>query len=164
MKDGQGFCKAFRNGVDFSFGAAAGEVMEAIVRFLTSLPMAVRCGGTFLAHSVPAPNRMEAAGTEILRRPYRPEDMKRGGPLYDWTWGRAQTAEEMEALAARLECSFFMLGHKHIEGGYEWLPPRTVFLTSDTERGCVVVFPAGAPQTLDTIQPAIRPIVALRKG
>ncbi|RPI60372.1 MAG: hypothetical protein EHM48_07365, partial [Planctomycetaceae bacterium] len=102
-KEGRGVCKTFVAGVEHAHGEGAAEVMAAAHEFLTSFPLAIRCpNGVFISHSLPSPNRMELAGLEILARPYTPEDFSRGKSVYEWTWGRNQTAEQLNQLAGQL--------------------------------------------------------------
>ncbi len=141
IKDGQSFCKSFREGVEFSFSDDAEEVYEAIEEFFMSLPLAIRCAnGVFISHSLPSPNRTEIAGLDILDRPFGLEDLKRGQPVYEWLWGRRQSEEQLEELAGKLSIDFFVLGHQHIDEGCRLLGPRGIVVVSDHGRGYVVRF------------------------
>lgn len=162
IKDGRGLCKDFEAGVRFSFGEAADEVLEAMNDFLMSMPLAVQCpNGVFLAHSAPSPWRMEKAGIEIFQRPYRPEDLLRGGAVYEWTWGRDQSIEQLDALAEQLGVELFVLGHRHCKGGYEVLCERAIVLNSDDTHGCVMPFDADSPTSIEQLTTLVKPIAAL---
>jgi hypothetical protein len=161
-KSGRGVCKAFTQGVAYAFEDEAADVLAAVEAFLMSLPLAVRCpNGAFITHSLPHPARMEMAGTEILRRPYAPEDLRRGHPVYEWTWGRGQTAEQVEALAGELGVELFVLGHRHVESGWEQLCPRAVTVASDHAHGCVMQFTSDEPVGEGDLPRLLKPIVAL---
>ncbi len=145
-KEGRGVCKSFRAGVEFAMGDQAGETYPALMSFLQSLPLAVRCpGGTFISHSLPSPGRLCQAGTDILTRPATEDDWPRGKPLYEWTWGRAHTQEILDALAEKLDATFFVLGHKHMDTGYEPLGTRAVNIVSDVPLGVIFRFPGDRP-------------------
>ena len=161
-KEGQGVCKAFDAGLEAMFGLEAPEVRSAVNEMLRSLPLAGRCqGGAFLSHSLPSPNRMPLVDWDVLQRPYRPEDFPRGGSVYEWTWGRGYTREQLDQLAARLEAKLFLLGHQHIDTGYEIQLDRVVVLASNHAHGAVMVFDAGEQIPRDGLSGHIRPIVAL---
>lgn len=164
-KDGRSMCRQFAEDVVASFGDAGQDVLVAVLAFLRALPIAVRCAnGAFVAHSAPAPERMDAAGTDILDRQSTDDDLLRGGPVYDWTWGRHQTAEQMEALGEQLGVSFFVLAHRHVDSGYEPVGERAATITSDNPHGCVARFATDQPLTAETFADAVRPIATLRRA
>lgn len=161
-KDGRGACKAFQAGLDHCMGQDAPEVLQAVREFLQSLPLAAKCpGGVFIAHSLPSPKRMQAAGTDILHRPYRPEDLRRAGAAYEWTWGRGHTAEQLDALAATLGVEFFLLGHQHVAEGFRVVSPRCATLASDHAHGCAMEFGSDDRLTAESAAACVRPIAAM---
>jgi hypothetical protein len=161
-KDGRGVCKAFLAGVRFAFGDAADEVLQAINEFLLSMPLAVRCPNkVFVAHSLPSPSRMAVAGMDVLRRPYEPADLRRGGGVYEWTWGRDQTVDQLEALRRELDAEYFILGHRHSEQGYETISDRGLTLNTEHERGYVMVFGADEPLKADELSRYLKPLLKL---
>ncbi|MCK5114452.1 MAG: metallophosphoesterase [Phycisphaerae bacterium] len=140
-KEGVGVCKGFVEGVEFTYGDDAPAVLEAVMTFLRSLPLGIRFDNrVFVSHSLPSPNRVELAGIEILARTSQDEDFLRGKPAYEWVWGRNQTPEQLDELAAELDVDFFVLGHRHIDEGYLMIPQRAVAINSNTPRGVVCVF------------------------
>ena len=161
-KDGAGSCKAFAAGLETAFGPDAPEVRSAVHEMLRSQPLAGRCeNGMLLSHSLPSPDRMGMIDWEILRRPYRDEDFRRGGSVYEWTWGRGYTPEQLAELAERLEADQFLLGHKHIETGHEVPCPNVVILASNHSHGAVMVIDAGRKIPDEDLPKHIRPIVGL---
>ncbi|MFA6134313.1 MAG: metallophosphoesterase [Phycisphaerae bacterium] len=161
-KDGRNVCEAFVAGVRFAFEDQAEEILPAISDFLLSMPLAARTpGGTFMAHSLPSPSRMELAGTEILSRPYAPTDFGRGCPLYEWLWGRGQSDAQLDSLAAELGVNFFVLGHRHTAAGCEAIAARAVTLASDHEHGCLLHFTSDQALDAQTVVMSAIPLVAL---
>lgn len=151
-KEGRGVVKAFLAGVRFAFPDATDEMLPAINEFLLSIPLALRCPNkVFIAHSLPSPSRMAMAGMEILGRPIVPQDLRRGGGAYEWTWGRDHTADQLESLAGQLDIEYFILGHRHSQQGYEVVSPRGLTISTDHERGYVMAF--GGDQPLDGGRP-----------
>jgi len=163
VKDGRSYCKGFTEGIRYSFGEAeADETIAAVDDFLRSLPLAIVCdNGVLIAHSVPSAGRMRAAGTEILRRPAGPEDLKRGGCVYEWTWGRGHTPEQLDELAAAIGASFFILGHQQVSGGLQIISPRAIALGSDGPHGRIVEFSTAKPLSAESAEAQAKPIVAL---
>ncbi|MCD4824275.1 MAG: metallophosphoesterase [Phycisphaerae bacterium] len=145
-KEGRGVCKSFVNGVNYCFGDDGPEVLQAAMDFCRSLPIAIRFDNAVqVSHSLPSPVRAEIAGVDILTRPYQDGDFNRGGGAYEWTWGRDQTPEQLDELAARLDVEFFILGHRHIADGCMMLPNRAMAINSDGPGGCIAEFPTDRP-------------------
>ncbi len=158
-KDGRGVCKSFVEGVNFCFGDAGGDVLEAVLEFCRSLPMAVRFdNGLQATHSLPSPDRTELGGVDVLNRPYQDGDFIRGGAAYEWTWGRDQTPEQLDDLAEKLDVEFFVLGHRHLESGATILPDRAIAINSDGPNGCVFEFSTDQTITGENAQQCIKPI------
>jgi len=161
-KEGHGVCKAFAAGVEYSFGPAAEEVMPALLDFLTSMPLAIRCSnGVLLSHSLPSATRMEKVDLTFPRRDYTNEEMSRGGMAYEWTWGRQQTPEQLQEIARRLDVKFFVLGHRHSGNGWEKITDTAICVSSDTERGQLLQMDARQSMAYDEMVACLRPIIAL---
>jgi len=163
-KAGRRVCQGFTDGVHYAFGPEAPEVLPALDDFLLSMPLAIRCPNrVWICHTLPAPTRMDLAGFEILDRPYEAADLRRGGPVYEWTWGRNQTPEQIDHLAAQLDVDFFVLSHKHIETGYEMLSPRAIVVVSDHDHGGLLQFSTGDPLTGDGAAACFKPAAAMTR-
>jgi hypothetical protein len=164
-KEGRGVCNAFNQALAGAFGEDCPEIVSAVEEFLQSLPLAIRCSnGALLSHSLPSPGRMELAGTAILDQAgYQADDFKRGNAVYEWTWGRGQTPEQLDALAGTLGVEFFVGGHRHSGLGYEMIPGRGISIASDNENGCLLEFPGETKLTMDNVMNFLKPIRTLSK-
>ena len=163
-KEGLGVCKAFTGALKAEFPAFADEVAQAVDEFLLSLPLAVRCpNGVFISHSLPAPARMALAGVDILNQagPYRQGDLRRGGGVYEWTWGRGQTHEQLTQLAGQLQACYFILGHRHAPEGFEVISPLGVTISSDNQRGHVIRLATDQPFNDEIMKQSLTPIIAM---
>ena len=160
-KSGRGSCKAFNQGLEYEFEDRADEISQALEKFLYAMPLAAKCGPVLMSHSLPHPSRMELAGTDILNREYSFEDLRRGGPVYEWTWGRDQTPGQLDELADQLGVEYFILGHRHVEQGYEPIGQLAVTVASDHSHGVIVQFTGQHPPNGQTIEKHIRRINAL---
>jgi hypothetical protein len=165
-KEGRGVCKAFSQGLAESFGPRAAEVCEAVNDFLLSIPLAVRIGDAVLVtHSLPSPQRMQQAGTDILSAEgYNDRDVRRGGGAYEWTWGRNQTPEQLADLSAKVGARFFVLGHRHSGMGYELIPDRGISLACDNDRACILHLPPHTALTLENVLTYLKPVVTIGKS
>ena len=123
-------------------------MLEAITEFLKSLPLGIFCPNQVLiSHSTPAPNKMHDATVGILQHASQRADLDRGGPVYQWVWGRGQTAEQLKDLGRRLGVDFFVLGHRKIDGGFEVFAEHAIAISSDKAGGCVLHFSTDVPLT-----------------
>jgi len=161
-KAGQGSCEAFAAGVYEEFGSSGDEILAAAAGMLQAMPLAVRCpGGVFISHSLPSPHRMQLAGTDILTRDYCPEDFRRGGSVYEWTWGRSLDPVMIEELAEKIGVEYFILGHQHVQAGYEKIGSRAVTITTDHSHGCVVQFMGDQSIDSDSMESCVRRIASI---
>ncbi|MCE5326125.1 MAG: hypothetical protein LLG01_06885 [Planctomycetaceae bacterium] len=160
LKDGRGVCREFTAGVATAFGDDAPHVSEALNDLLLSFPLAVQTpGGAMVSHSLPTPGAQ--APSDVLERSLTADDFARGGAVYQWLWGRRQNRAQIEQLAQRLKVNFFVLGHRHMEGGFELFDPQAVALTSDTQHGCIIEFSSDEMLTAEAAQECIKPIALL---
>ena len=163
-KQGAGSIEQFNEGVRYNFPDATSEIHSALEEFLLSLPLAARTpGGVMMAHSMPSPERMDKADTDIFQRDYEENDLRRGGPVYEWTWGRKQTPEQVDALAEELEVALFLLGHRHVAGGCEAVTDKAVTVASDHSRGMLVPFSSDETLTGDQVPQRAKRILSLQK-
>ena len=161
-KEGRGTCRDFNAGIEHAFGDWSHEVRSAAETLMASLPLAARCSnGMFMAHSLPSPGRMELMDWDVLGRPYRPDDLHRGGSVYELVWGRGHTPPQLQQIAARLGVRQFLLGHQHIATGFEIQHGCLLILASDHPHGAVAVFDAGTGVPDDHLPDLVRPIAAL---
>lgn len=160
-KNGRGVCKAFTEGVRYAFGASGDEALAAIHDFLRSMPLAARVGRTLMSHSLPSPGRWTDACLDILRGGATDADFRRGGPVYEWTWGRGHTPEHIEQLAAAIGVDFFLIGHYHTGRPFEAIGRRALTVSSDDDHGCLLPFAGATPLNQAAALEALKPIVSL---
>jgi hypothetical protein len=158
-KRGRTLCKQFTEDVVSAFEVGGDEVLAAVLVFLRSLPLAIRTAGEVLiAHSIPSPNRTDEAGIDILDRESVDEDLLRGGAVYEWTWGRDQHADQIEALAQQIGVEFFLLSHRPVERGFEVISPRAAAITSEDASGCIATFPNDQTLSGDSLPDVVTPL------
>lgn len=164
-KEGRGVCKSFSQALADAFGPESPQVSQALNEFLLSAPLAIRFGrGIMVTHSLPAPGRMELAGADILAaQGYTDRDIRRGGGAYEWTWGRNQTPEQLDDLAAQLGVQFFVMGHRHSPEGFELVPSRAISLTCDSDRGCILHLFNDTNVTLENVRQYLKPVITLAR-
>ena len=159
---GQPSCKVFAAGVSSLFNGEADEVMDAMKEFLQSLPLAVMCPNhVLLSRSLPSPGRVTDECFDVLERPYRPEDLRRGGGAYEWTWGRRHTEEMVAELGRRMDVDYFIIGHVPSPDGFEQVGSQVLILACDHDRGCILPFSTSRPLTGESAREGITPVASL---
>jgi len=160
-KNDRGTCKAFDTGLRNAFGNDADEVAEAIDEFIRSLPLVGRCpNGVLLSHSLPSPARAKLFDAEILHRPYREEDFKRGHSVYELTWGRRHDEALLTDMAERLGADLFINGHQPVEGGF-LVNGRQLLITCDHSLGAIVEFDVDKALTAEDLPRLVKRISKL---
>ncbi len=145
-KGGGDSVQMFNDALDYVFGDDAGDVGEAIGRYIAAYPLALRSepapgvdGGVFCSHSLPAPLMMDRFDLNILDRELTPEDYEpRTGSAWRMVWGRGHEPEQLEILAANWDVKLFVIGHEKAETGVEIRGPRLIVLNTDHERATVL--------------------------
>jgi len=130
----------FADALDFAFRDHAGDVADAVSRFILAMPLAlVSEGGVLCAHSLPTAAMMKHFDPAVFDRPLEHDDyLSPHGAAYLMTWGRGHTDEQVEELADAWDVQLFCLGHQHVDTGLEMKGPRVLVLNSDHERGTVL--------------------------
>jgi len=166
VKEGMGYCRAFLEGLEYCFRDEAAEVAEAVNEFLLSAPLAIVCAnGVLISHSLPSPHRMDKVDLGILERPYEREDLRRGGGVYEWVWGRKHTAEQLVSLGERLDADFFVLSHQHVPTGWRKIDDRGLYLSSEHDHGYILRFSLDRPLSGENVEHHLKPIAGLdRQG
>lgn len=160
-KNGVGKIKALRAGLANAYGADADEVVEAMKHLLLSLPLLAQCGnGVAISHSLPSPGREDRFKLDVLRRPYRREDFRRGGAVYEFVWGRRHSAASLETMAAMLDAEAFVNGHQPQLDGF-LVNKRQLILASEHPCGAIAEFDADEPVDPELLDTLVRRISAL---
>jgi hypothetical protein len=166
MKNGVNCVKAFNAGVEYVFGDDAGEVLEAVGAFISAMPLGLKvvCGdgrAMLCAHSLPEPDLLERFDAGVLERALTVEDYAaRRGSAHLMVWGRGQSEQEVEDLAARWGVETFVLGHELAETGARQVARRAVVLNSDHARGVYCRLDAARCATAGEVVGSAKPLGA----
>lgn len=153
----------FAYGVEQTYGQAGGRaVMEAILDFLGSFPLAARTANrVFLSHSLPGLRELATFDPAVLTREPSEVDFLEGGSAYSLVWGRRQTPEVLEHLARVLDADLFVCGHQPQETGYEVVGQRMLIIASDHNHGVFVPIDLSRRLTMDELVRAVRPLASI---
>ncbi|MCH7813612.1 MAG: hypothetical protein IID40_06280 [Planctomycetes bacterium] len=161
-KGGRIVTQDFERGLELSYGPAAGEVLEALLDFLTTHPLAGRTQNrVFLAHSVPGPRTMPDFEAADLWRPTTHQELLGRGTPYALVWGRYQTEAGLEQLARDLDVDAFICGHQPQDDGFALLHGRLLILASDHNHGVYLPFDLRRKVTVEDLERMIRPFAAI---
>ena len=160
-KNGLGYCRAFDAGLAEAYGADTPDIAAAMDVFFGSQPLAGRCpNGIVLSHSLPSPRREKLFDPEVLHRPYRDEDLRHGGSVYELVWGRRQDEQTLDYMAHLLDCQLFINAHQAQDEGY-LLNGRQLIIATEHARGTIAEFDADEDISLDLLEAVIRPIARI---
>jgi hypothetical protein len=162
-KGGRVLTDDFTRGVEQTYGpAGAEEVMDAILDFLSTFPLAGRTANrVFVAHSLPGPREIANFDPAVLTRALSSTDLMEGGSAYALVWGRRQTAELLSQLSEMLAVELFICGHQPQETGYQVVDGRLLIIASDHNHGVFVPFDLSKPLGMSDLLRAMRPLAAI---
>ncbi len=162
-KNGISSVGAFDQGLDYVFGEDADDVREAIVRYVQSLPLALRCAnGVMCCHSLPSQFHRSRFDPMVLTRVPTDDDYRGpAGSAYLLVWGRNIAQTWADDLASLWNAELFLLGHQPAEMGYELAGDTMVILNSDHEHGVVVPVDLSTRPTRAELVDQILPLAAM---
>ncbi len=151
-KHGVSSVDAFNDGIDFVFGDDGDAVRKAIIRYVKSFALAVRCAnGIMCCHSLPHQRHREKFDPMVLTR--TPNDHDLYGPkgsAYLMVWGRNIAQNWASDLASLWGCDEFVMGHQPAEMGYECAGDTMLILNSDHSHG--VALPIDLAQRYNRVE------------
>lgn len=161
-KNGRIVTVAFEKSIHAAFGNETDKVMEAILDYIRSLPLAGRTANrVFLSHSLPSPQTLPTFDASILNKPLHEDDYGDQSSLHKLVWGRYQTADTLSHLREILDVDVFICGHQPQETGYDVLHDQMIILASDHNHGMFLPFDLSKPQTVETLTKHIRPLAGI---
>lgn len=138
LKWGASICRAYSDAVGRHYGPEASEVLSAMDDYFFSLPLAVRCNGLVVLHSLPAERHLADFDAGIFNRPLDPTDFGRTGCVYRLLWGRSFGRESIDAIKATLNARVLVLGHQPQPAGIHVLDTDALIVASDHSQGVVL--------------------------
>lgn len=155
---------AFNEGLDHLFGEDdAALVHEAFNAYVDSLPLAVRCAnGVMVAHSLPAPRKIEVFDKTVLERQLTDEDYAADGSAHLMVWGRHQNQKIAQELADAWDVKAFLLGHQPAEMGWEEKAHNILILASDHGHGVCLPIDLSQTYSRDDLIDRVLPINGIR--
>ena len=159
LKSGREMNRAMKDAMRRHFDAYYPDVFSAMIEYLMSQPLAVRCANRiWISHSLPSDTEIDRFDLSIFNRPYTPDDIERSNPVYVLTWGRRHSAETLDRMAGMLDVDVFILGHQPQEKGWTRVGNNTIILASEHSFGCVLFFNLAHRYTADAL---VRNVVSL---
>lgn len=161
-KNGRVVTVDFEQAVHDAYGSGSAEVVEALLVFIRSWPLAGRTPNrVFLSHSLPAPQLLPTFDATLLSRKPTPEDLSEHGSAHALVWGRYHAPAALDTLRELFDVDFFLCGHQPQETGYDVLHDRMVILASDHNHGVFLPLDLKKPVTLESLIRNIHPFAAV---
>jgi len=134
----------FRCGINEMYGTSGEKIRDAYLEFLSSCPLAVRCGsGIFISHSCPDRCDREAFDMSVFERPLSPADYKSGSPAFKLVWGRDFRPANADAFARQVGADVLIHGHEPCEEGFSAPNKRQVILDGCCSQATYLILPVG---------------------
>lgn len=164
FKEGSSDVDAFNDGLAHLFGEEeAEEVHAAFDEYVDALPLAVRCAnGVMVAHSLPAPRKIEAFDPGVIDRELEAEDYEPDGSATLMVWGRHQNKKLAGELAEAWGVGVFILGHQPPEMGWEDVAHNILIITSEHGHGVCVPIDLAEKYDRDALIDHVLPINGIR--
>jgi hypothetical protein len=141
-KAGESVREPFRRGIQNAYGPRWKEVYDAYMRFLASLPLAVRTpNGLFISHSTPERKALENFDYSIFNLPLTEADYRRGTGVYELVWGHNHDQQSADEFARNVGAQLLVTGHQTSLPGVKTPTSRHLILTSDGRLGTVLLVP-----------------------
>lgn len=162
LKGNVSVCEVFDQGVDYIYGDRAGDVRQAAKAFIRSYPLAARAAkGILFVHSLPGVRQLEKFDPTILDRDTTEADLEPGGHGYVLCWGRYQSQELCDKLAAAWGVDLFIAGHQPAEMGYEMMTRTLMILASNHEHAMVLPLDLSKKYDMDKLMESLVPLAAV---
>ena len=164
FKDGGSDVDAFNEGLAHQFGdGGADQVHAGFDDYVDSLLLAVRCAnGVMVAHSLPAPRKIEVFDKTVVQRELIDVDYEADGSAYLMVWGRHQNVKLSSELAQAWGVKTFLLGHQPAEMGWEEKAKNILILNSDHSHGVCLPVDLSKTYERDDLIEKIVPINGIR--
>jgi hypothetical protein len=134
----------FRCGMKAQYGAAADQVREAMLGFLSSCPLAVRLSnGVFISHSLPEGADALAFDASVFDRAIRPGDLHGEGAVFRLVWGRDYREANAAAFAKTVGARVLVNGHEPCPDGFQAPNDYQLILDCAGPACAYVVIPVG---------------------
>ncbi len=162
LKNGKEMNTAMKDAMKRQYQNDYELVNEALIRYLLSQPLAVKCQNRiWISHSLPADRYIDSFDTEILNRPYTIADMRRPNPVYLLTWGRRHSQDTLDRLAQRLDVDVFVLGHQPQDEGWTIAGDNALILASEHSHGCLLTFTLDRFYNVELLSEGIVPLASI---
>ena len=162
LKGNVSVVKAFDDGLDYIYSDNAEMVRKAVRAFIRTYPLAVRAPrGILFIHSLPGQRQMEKFDPGILDRELTDADLEPGGNGYVLVWGRYQSQELCDKLAAAWDVNLFVCGHQPAEMGYEMMTRTLMILASNHEHGMALPLDLSKKYDMDKLVELLVPLAAM---
>ena len=162
MKDGREMNRCMRMAIARQFGSQAGQVEEALRRFLLSQPLAVRTESKlWMSHSLPADRFAGKFEVDIFEKELTAEDLCKPCGGYLLTWGRRHSQKTLDDMAKMLDVEVFILGHQPQDTGWSKAGDNLIIIASDHNHGCLLSVNLKQSYTADQLADSIVPLASL---
>jgi len=162
IKNGKEMNRSIRSALDQEFQQNSAQVKQAMIRFLSSQPLAVRCDNRiWLSHSLPSGRFFDDFDPQVFDRPLNDSDLVKPGSAYTLIWGRKHSEALLDKMAHLFDVDIFILGHQAQTQGWLQAGKNLIIIASDHNHGCLLPIDLGKSYTVEQLTNCIVPLASI---
>lgn len=153
--------EAFDMGLAEAYGDDKSLVVDAIHRFIESMPIMARTPSKVLmCHSVP-PAEVAPRAIPVLAKSNIAFEMVKDSFVYQLVWGRDLSDENVDAILGQMDCNVMIVGHTKSHEGMTQAGPKLLIIDSQHDRGHYVKLPLEPTElTMDDVLERVEPVLS----
>ena len=162
LKNGQPMVRALNTALYAVFSENSGAVVQAMDKFIMSLPIAARTDNRiWLSHSLPSKRHLAKFNSNIFEKKLTLDDMKTNPSLRALTWDRSHNDQCLDKLREMWDVDMFIVGHQPQAQGHYRPLERMIILASDHTHGSYLPFQLGKSYSSDEMLSRIKALAAI---
>ena len=162
VKNGQAVVAALNAGLYATYGQNTQHVMQALDRFLMSLPLAARTDNRiWLSHSLPSLRNLVKFDYDIFEKKITLDTLENNSSLRALIWDRVHSSKCLAELQVMWNIDMFIIGHQPQSQGFGRPLKNLFILASDHSKGYYLPFELGKTYTPDDLGCLARPLAAI---
>ncbi len=163
LKNSLNVIDAFNEGIDYIFYDDAEDVRQAMLAYIKSLPLAIRCENEiFISHSLPGDRQLNSSfDPTVIDRKATANDYINGGSAHQMVWGRKHSQAVSDKLGKIWNAKIFVMGHQKVEMGFDTQGNNMLIMASDHNHGMALPIDLSKTYELQDLIDRLKPLAGI---
>jgi len=162
IKNGQPMVAALNAGLYAAYGQNAQHVMQALDKFIMSLPLAARTDNrVWLSHSLPSLRNLVQFDYDIFEKKITLDILENNRSLRALIWDRVHSGKCLTELQAMWNIDMFIIGHQPQSQGFGHPHKNLIILACDHSKGYYLPFELDKIYDPDELANLAQPLAAI---